>query len=285
MKSYLKTYKQKGKKEKEKRNMKVPEILRKTIDTHTLDLQETKKKIIFLFDVDGTLTPSRLSITPEMTTKLLSLKEKVYVGFVGGSNYEKQHEQLKESIAIFDYSFPENGLSFYRNNKLCNKIKMIDEFGEDLYKKLVNRILFHLSETDYKIKRGTFIEYRDSILNISIIGRSCSQQERMEFFEFDKKAKLREKLVKKLAEEFKGENIHFSIGGQISIDIFPKGWDKRFCLQFLEDFEKIYFFGDMTMKGGNDYEIFKDERTSGITVRNPEDTMEKIDEILKKEDL
>lgn len=35
-------------------------------------------------------------------------------------------------------------------------------------------------------------------------------------------------------------------GGQISIDIFPNGWDKTFCLQYLDGFDKIYFFGDKT---------------------------------------
>ena len=51
-------------------------------------------------------------------------------------------------------------------------------------------------------------------------------------------------------------NLSFSIGGQISIDIFPKGWDKTYCLQFVDDkYDDIYFFGDRTLDGGNDYEI------------------------------
>lgn len=37
-----------------------------------------------------------------------------------------------------------------------------------------------------------------------------------------------------------------SAGGQISIDVFPCGWDKTYCLQFLNDFRTIYFFGDRT---------------------------------------
>ena len=35
-------------------------------------------------------------------------------------------------------------------------------------------------------------------------------------------------------------------GGQISIDVFPEGWDKRFCLQYLTEFKEIHFFGDKT---------------------------------------
>ena len=53
-----------------------------------------------------------------------------------------------------------------------------------------------------------------------------------------------------LKENFKDYNLTYSIGGQISFDVFPNGWDKRFCLtQIVDDgFEKIYFFGDKTFK-------------------------------------
>ena len=53
-----------------------------------------------------------------------------------------------------------------------------------------------------------------------------------------------------LKENFKDYNLVYSIGGQISFDVFPNGWDKRFCLtQIVDDgFEKIYFFGDKTFK-------------------------------------
>ena len=41
-----------------------------------------------------------------------------------------------------------------------------------------------------------------------------------------------------------------------------------------EDYDKIYFFGDKTYEGGNDYEIFIDERVLGNSVKNPENTIE-----------
>ena len=47
------------------------------------------------------------------------------------------------------------------------------------------------------------------------------------------------------------QGLTFAIGGQISIDVFPDGWDKRYCLRHLEDegFKEIHFFGDRTEKG------------------------------------
>lgn len=42
--------------------------------------------------------------------------------------------------------------------------------------------------------------------------------------------------------------VSFSAGGQISFDVFPDGWDKRFCLGFVEkdNYSSIHFFGDKT---------------------------------------
>ena len=53
-----------------------------------------------------------------------------------------------------------------------------------------------------------------------------------------------------LRAEFPDAGLVFAIGGQISIDVFPQGWDKRFCLPFLEKegIKTIHFFGDKTAK-------------------------------------
>ena len=68
--------------------------------------------------------------------------------------------------------------------------------------------------------------------------------------------------------------IKFSIGGQISADVFPEGWDKTFCLKFVEnEYDEIHFFGDKTMKGGNDYEIYNDNRVIGHHVSKYQDTI------------
>jgi len=121
------------------------------------------------------------------------------------------------------------------------------------------------------VKRGTFIEFRKGMINVSPIGRQCSQEERDAFDQMDKTAKIRPAMVSSLKEKF-GDQLTFSIGGQISFDVFPTGWDKTYCLQFLEEYDEVYFFGDKTYQGGNDYEIFEAERTKGNTVTSPEDT-------------
>merc|ERR1711879_962842 len=58
----------------------------------------------------------------------------------------------------------------------------------------------------------------------------------------------------------------FSIGGEISFDVFPAGWDKTHCLKYLQEYDEIYFYGDKTLPGGNDYEIFSHPDVVGNTV-------------------
>ncbi len=56
-----------------------------------------------------------------------------------------------------------------------------------------------------------------------------------------KEHKIREKFIETLKNQFADYNLTYSIGGQISFDVFPEGWDKRFCLtQVTSDgFEKV----------------------------------------------
>jgi phosphomannomutase len=117
------------------------------------------------------------------------------------------------------------------------------------------------------------------MINVSPIGRNCSREERDEFEEFDKTANVRKTFVETLKKEF-GEELTYSIGGQISFDVFPKGWDKSFCLQYVEkEFDEIHFFGDKCYKGGNDHEIYEDSRTIGHEVANPDDTVRLLTEL------
>ena len=150
--------------------------------------------------------------------------------------------------------------------------------------------MYHLSNINNPIKTGTFIEYRNGMINVSPIGRNCTQEQRDAFYAKDKIYNWRKKLIQRIKDKWENykwfENVSnipeltFSIGGQISFDVFPLGWDKTYCLQFVkEKYEKIYFFGDKTMEGGNDYEIYNHIDTSGYSVTSPQDTIKFINKI------
>ncbi|KAL4597254.1 hypothetical protein ACB092_12G221700 [Castanea dentata] len=60
---------------------------------------------------------------------------------------------------------------------------------------------------------------------------------------------IRPKLVSMFCEKFAHLNLTFSIGGQIIFYVFPQGWDKRYCLRYLDGFHEIlFFFGNKTYK-------------------------------------
>lgn len=248
-----------------------------------------RNEILLLFDVDGTLTNPRDSIKPDFENFLYNkIAPIATIGIVGGSDLEKMFEQLNgdQIMEKFDYIFPENGLVQYFKGKETGKQSIIQHLGEEKLQSFINFVLRYLSELKLPIKRGTFIEFRNGMLNICPIGRQCNREERNAFHAYDNKHKVREIMMETLKKEFADIDLTYSIGGQISFDIFPHGWDKSYCLQFVTnkqsegiDFKEIHFFGDKTEKGGNDHEIFIDERTISHKVETPLDTERILKEI------
>ncbi|VDN01053.1 unnamed protein product [Thelazia callipaeda] len=240
---------------------------------------------ILLFDVDGTLTIPRQKIDQTMKDFMMEVREKVSTAVVSGSDMAKLIEQLgdnlKDVLSCFDYVFSENGLVSFKGATPCCPQSIKQCIGEERLKKLINFTLREFSEIDLPVKRGNFIEFRNGMLNLSPIGRNCTQEERLQFVDYDMKHGIRQEFVEKLRNFTKGWNLSVCIGGQISIDVFPCGWDKTFCLRFLTDFQSIHFFGDKTSPGGNDYDLFINPKIKGHTVLNPKDTMEQVRKLLK----
>ena len=247
-----------------------------------------KGKTLLLFDIDGTLTESRKVIKENMVNclkKAASFKE-IDIATVGGSDLPKAQEQLQSAIDLLKFAFTENGLVYLDEKKELHKVDKISTYlGYDKLKEFVNFCLKYICELDIPIKTGTFVELRTGILNISPIGRNCTQEERDAFVVYNKEhhilEKFRETLVKNFSEKF---GLEISIGGQISFDVYPIGWDKRYCLRFLEKlYDNIIFFGDKGYYGGNDYEIITDDRiTRGVRVKNPEETIKFIEKIIEE---
>ena len=91
----------------------------------------------------------------------------------------------------YDYLFSENGLVAYKQGELL-AIQSLKKFlGEAKLKELINFILHYIADLDIPIKRGTFVEFRNGMINVSPIGRNCSQEERDEYEQVDLKAGIR----------------------------------------------------------------------------------------------
>ncbi|XP_015189481.1 PREDICTED: phosphomannomutase 2 [Polistes dominula] len=241
------------------------------------------KKIICLFDIDGTLTEPRQPIKSNVEKFLLNvLKKEFDIAIVSGSDLEKIKEQLGNED-IFDkykYIFAENGLVAYKDGKLLPSQTIQSIIGEDSLQDLINFTLKYISELKLPFKRGTFIEFRTGMLNIAPVGRNCTDEERNQFHEYDIENHVRQKFIQALKKEFPNLALMYSIGGQISFDVFPVGWDKTYCLRHIQGYEEIHFFGDKTALGGNDHEIYESDLTIGHRVTGPEDTINQLNVLL-----
>tara|TARA_B100001250_G_C19662768_1_gene727882 strand:- start:62 stop:775 length:714 start_codon:yes stop_codon:yes gene_type:complete len=204
---------------------------------------------VYIFDIDGTLTPSRLRMT-EKFAKFFdewSSKNKYYL--VTGSDLPKTEEQLP--IAYTDRAeaiFTCCGNQMWKDNKLVYDNKF------ELSTKLKNSLEVMLMSSQYKHRYGNHIEDRGSMVNFSIVGRNCTQEQREEYYEWDKEKSERKKLSTFLKHKFK--DLDAVIGGQISIDIYPKGNDKSQILKHIWDKDNEYIFiGDGIDNKGNDFPL------------------------------
>ncbi len=207
---------------------------------------------IHIFDVDGTLTPSRQKMTDEFYEFFRQWMSKNKFYLVTGSDLKKTSEQLpKYIIDRAEGIFCCCGNQFYIKNKLIyeNKFKLPDHI--ETYLKIV------LSNSPYPHRYGNHIEDRGSMINFSIVGRDCTQEQRDEFFKYDNEVKERQRIADSIKKAAKG--IDAAVGGQISIDIYEEGKDKSQVIDVIEEREgKVdnwYFLGDRTEVGGNDYPL------------------------------
>ncbi|KAL5559729.1 hypothetical protein UlMin_035940 [Ulmus minor] len=110
------------------------------------------------------------------------------------------------NFLLLNFVFFENGLVAHKDGKFIGT----QEF--------INFTLYYIANLDIPIKRGTLIEFRSGMLNVSPIGRNCSQEERDKFERYDMVHNICPKMVSVLREKFAHLNLTFSIGGQISFD-------------------------------------------------------------------
>ena len=87
--------------------------------------------------------------------------------------------------------FAENGLAAYKAGQVIHIQSFKAHLGEEKLKQLLNFILHYIADLDIPIKRGTFVEFRSGMINVSPIGRNCSQAEREEFLEYDNRTGVR----------------------------------------------------------------------------------------------
>tara|TARA_B100000123_G_C25704510_1_gene416880 strand:- start:208 stop:939 length:732 start_codon:yes stop_codon:yes gene_type:complete len=235
----------------------------------------------FVFDVDGTLTPSRRPIDKEFGDWFLNFSKTHNVFLVTGSDRDKTIEQIGEEIyntAKRVYNCSGNDVWEANINVYTSEWKLPTEAEAWL------RTRCKMSE--FPLRTGLHIEDRPGMINFSVVGRNATLGERKMYVEYDTNAKERTWIANAFKAKF--SDIEAVVGGDTGIDIYPVGHDKS---QILRDFDIdndfIYFFGDKMDFGGNDWPLkmkFVTEKWSGNTraVEGWQDTWRQLEEVISE---
>lgn len=205
------------------------------------------KPLIYVFDVDGTLTPSRGKIDPEFKEWFLEYFSTRPFALVSGSDRNKLLEQLgPEILDAADMVFACSANSIWIRDAELHK----SVWGPD--DRLINFLMNELNHSQAPEFAGNHIEVRTGMVNFSTVGRDCTQLQRKAYYAWDKISGERKAICERLMNTF--PDLTAEVGGEISIDVYPAGHDKRQVTRYLDGF-RIYFFGDGIQAGRNDWSL------------------------------
>ncbi|MDD3120706.1 MAG: HAD-IIB family hydrolase [Candidatus Gracilibacteria bacterium] len=247
-----------------------------------------KNKKMIVFDLDGTLAPSKAEIDSEMAELLVELLKKYKVSVVTGGDYERFDKQIfqfigdDENILKNFYACPTCGTKMYVY-KDGNWTKL---YSEDLTEKEVEYILNTLNEAIDTLglrpekTYGELVENRGTQITYSALGQQAPLEVKSVFDpDFKKRLKIKEYLDPRL------EGFSALVAGTSSIDITREGLDKAYALKKLEKESGIaigdmLFIGDALMEGGNDFPVLK-TGIDALQTKDPEETKKMIRGLVK----
>ena len=268
-------------------------------------------KRVFYFDMDGTLTLHRQIISSTMIKNLRLLMKKGAVAIITGSKlqdirYQMNLDHLKEILTERELNklilMPCNGTKIYQWNLALNEWTMTDGVNikenssinlQKLYRAIIKCQQILLDKENYmggfEIEPD-FIDYRGSLINWAPIGRSSSLSQRQLFINLDNRVNLRDYMINLLQsmlikDRNQLDQLDIAKGGQTSLDIYPKGWNKTYGLWHFKD-DTHWFIGDACEPGQNDHQIYlnvkaKSNSERSFKTKGPDHTLQIIDDILK----
>ncbi len=235
--------------------------------------------IALLMDIDGTLTPPRAQLLPEMGEALKNLRIPFHVA--AGSDIALVEPQFLQPLWNYglrkDFEcFVSNGSSHlhcpFSQRYEIQRVHAFDfraHLGPEHYAHLINALEGVLTSPDFSMPDtikivGDRIMDRGSMLNFSTFGRPKGEvtpegfRNREAFAHFDKSTGYRRRILaflnEKLAATIREKNLRIMLGGETSFDIVIIGNDKtKPVYKLLEmGYKKIVFLGDALFDGGND---------------------------------
>jgi HAD superfamily hydrolase (TIGR01484 family) len=242
-------------------------------------------KKLMVFDLDGTLAPSKSSLDPETAGLLRDLLSIIKVSVISGGAWTQFEKQLladlpKDANLANLSLLPTCGTKFFQY-----KGKWTELYSEDLTaeerKKIIDSLDKAAKEAGYHAKKvwGKVIEDRGSQVTFSALGQQAPLAEKEKWdADFAKRKKITA-ILDKLIPEFS-----IRMGGATSIDVTKPGIDKAYGIGKLRDtlqlsLKEMVFIGDALFPGGNDYPA-EQAGVVSIPVKGPDDTNVVITTIL-----
>ncbi|MCP4072854.1 MAG: hypothetical protein GY742_14135 [Hyphomicrobiales bacterium] len=212
---------------------------------------------LLVFDVDGTLTGPRRRMHEDFCRFFKSICRNYPVFLVSGSDMIKLEQQLPgEVIKLVTGIFACSG------NELLMDGKHMFRMEHHFPGAVVTFLESFVEASQYPVRTGNHLENRTGTLNVSVVGRNADPGQRKKYFAHDNRNGERKALIEALVQEF--PDYEANIGGQISVDVTPRGWNKSRVFRELSTRYPglaIAFFGDNMHLGGND-------RPLGDAIRN-----------------
>ena len=253
-----------------------------------VNINFNEKKVI-IADVDETICETTQLVTLEMAEMIDSLIIQGFVFvFISGTKEKYLTEMLSNQLKQKHYLLPCTGMQ-------CIEVLSRTSNEEELIKNMVykNQLSFeerkeimdaleilvgHFNIVSLTTKEDQ-IQDRESQITLSPIGRSAPIELKKVLDPEGEKRKMWVTFLKTLLDF---EKYDVNIAGTTSIDITRKGQDKawgikEFCKQYNFNLSEVFFIGDKTQPGGNDYPATK--IVDFVTVKNPQDTLRKLKEI------
>lgn len=234
------------------------------------------KKLI-VFDLDGTLAPSKSSLAPQTAGLLHDLLGIVKVAVISGGAWAQFEKQLltdlpKDSLLANLSLLPTCGTKFFQYNEKWQELYSEDLTAEQK-KKIIDSLDKAAGEAGYRAEKvwGNVIEDRGSQVTFSALGQKAPLAEKDKWdADFAKRKKITA-ILETLIPEFS-----IRIGGATSIDVTKSGIDKAYGIEKLRDtlhlsLKEMVYIGDALFPGGNDYPA-EEEGVVSIPVKGPDDT-------------
>jgi phosphomannomutase len=261
------------------------------------NLKKLKNKDLIVFDLDGTLAPTKAPMDGEMAKLMQRLLEVKKVAIIGGGKYELFKQQFlnkfKGPKALLGQLslFPVTSTTYLRYQNGWKKV-YVHNLTKEQVKKIIKAIYVVLKEINYvppKKIYGKVIENRGSQVSWSALGQDIVKVLGKRGIEAKNKWRqqntpLKLKIAKHLKKYLPDLEVHAA--GHTTIDITKKGIDKAYGLRQIEKYlhvpiKQMLFVGDAIFPGGNDYAVVK-TGVDYFPVNGPEQTKKIIRHILGK---